>query len=750
MKIKNSIGLLLIVLSVSMNSCYDTKMEWEDPYSHPAAKDLPLPLQEAISRYDVLKAYSTTANFKLGAGIGLDMYQNNETFRNIVNANFNDITPGNEMKQSALMNSKGELDFTKVDKVVDQLKSAGMSIYGHALVWHQQQQAAYLNSLIAPTVIMPPAGSNLLSNGSFEDDFSESGWNSWGGVWEIVSEGALDGDKMLKVTAGSGTSAWSTQVRSEPVLTVVGHQYEVSFFIRSEGAGEVRLSIGSDGQMNNRWPPHKDAVDGRPNNILATSPVWQQIVFSSSTISTADPWVATGEKVQFDFDIGQIPGMIYYIDNVQIIDLDAEVDGNLFPSGGFESGDLEADGWQVKNKGAGIEITAEEARSGKFAVKMTAGANSANDWDLQLGSPAIPVTSGNQYEISFYIKSDADGRGRLSFGSSMSNNYPWISGAREFTTTTEWKRVIYSPETIGADWKATAAALTIDFDLGLNPDVTYYVDDVTVLDVTPAASKSSMFRASPTIIDKTPEEKRAILEPVFINYITDVATHFAGKVTAWDVVNEPLNDTGAVVPGEENLQSTDVFYWQYYLGKDYAVTAFKTAKAADPDAKLFINDFNLEYSLAKCDGIIEYVNYIESKGGKVDGIGTQMHLALNSNKDNIEKMFQKLGASGKLIKVTELDIKVGTTSPTLEQYALQADLYQYVVDMYMKYIPDAQRYGITVWGISDNPDEHTYWIPDDAPCLWDANYVRKHAYKGFADGLAGKDVSADFSGELVY
>jgi hypothetical protein len=70
------------------------------------------------------------------------------------------------------------------------------------------------------------------------------------------------------------------------------------------------------------------------------------------------------------------------------------------------------------------------------------------------------------------------------------------------------------------------------------------------------------------------------------------------------------------------------------------------------------------------------------------------------------------------------------------------------VDTYTKYIPVAQRYGITVWCVSDNADEHINWLPDDAPCLWDANYARKHAYKGFADGLAGKDVSADFSGEL--
>ena len=125
--------------------------------------------------------------------------------------------------------------------------------------------------------------------------------------------------------------------------------------------------------------------------------------------------------------------------------------------------------------------------------------------------------------------------------------------------------------------------------------------------------------------------------------------------------------------------------------------------------------------------------YIESKGATVDGIGTQMHIAVDSNKDNIAQMFQKLGATGKLIKVSELDIKVNTSSPTTENLAQQAEMYQY---------------GITIWGVSDNEKEHVNWIPNDAPNLWDANYARKHAYKGVADGLAGKDVSGDFTGDL--
>ena len=78
----------------------------------------------------------------------------------------------------------------------------------------------------------------------------------------------------------------------------------------------------------------------------------------------------------------------------------------------------------------------------------------------------------------------------------------------------------------------------------------------------------------------------------------------------------------------------------------------------------------------------------------------------------------------------------------------QAEMYQYVIDMYIKYIPAYKHYGITIWGVSENEKEHVNWIPNDAPNLWDANYARKHAYKGVADGLAGKDGSEDFTGDL--
>src|SRR5690606_8158974 len=115
-------------------------------------------------------------------------------------------------------------------------------------------------------------------------------------------------------------------------------------------------------------------------------------------------------------------------------------------------------------------------------------------------------------------------------------------------------------------------------------------------------------------------------------------------VNAWDVVNEPMDD-GNPYELKSALTDADItsdeFYWQDYLGKEYAVKAFNLARQyGEAEDLLFINDYNLEYNLEKCKGLIDYVSYIESQGATVDGIGTQMHISIDSDKDKIAEMFK--------------------------------------------------------------------------------------------------------------
>jgi GH35 family endo-1,4-beta-xylanase len=731
MKYKNKILLfaVLSMLILGLNSCYDEKMEWSDPYTHPESKDLPLQLQEKISRYEALNAYT---HFTLGVGIDLSLYMNDETYRNTVNANFDEITVGYDMKHGAMVSGAGALNFTKVDALIAKLKQAGLTVYGHTLTWHQNQNASYLNGLIAPEII-PSAGESQLDVAALLDG-SFTGWsrNNAGGITIVQNAGLGSSDPAIRFETTKAGNEWDTQLTSPEIPAVVDHKYSISFWTKSEDAGQWRMSFAG---MDNNYPWNGGGA------LFNTSGTWTQITYEQT---------ATAAAIKVAFDVGKVPG-VYFVDinSISVIDLDAApTEVNLVENGDFESGDF--GNWSQLNKGTGMSVTEEAKFSGSYGAKITSSATSANEWDLQLESPNVVLDKNKTYTFSFYVKSDVAGTGRISFPGDSPNQYPWMNwtgtGASGAFTTPAGVWTLISVELSGY------GTFKLSFDMGKLPNVTYYIDDVKIVEQ-PAVQSSPALRAGPTIIDKTPEEKAAIIGAALEDWISEMVGHYKNDVHAWDVVNEPMDDgkPSSLKTGVNKTLAADEFYWQDYLGKDYAVTAFNLARQyGNANDKLFINDYNLEQSLAKCDGLIEYVKYIESKGAKVDGIGTQMHLSINSSKANIEQMFQKLAQTGKLIKISELDITVGTASPTAADLAQQAEMYQYVIDMYMKYIPENQRYGATVWCVSDNADEHTNWLPDDAPCLWNADYERKHAYKGFADGLAGKDVSADFTGDLQY
>ena len=225
--------------------------------------------------------------------------------------------------------------------------------------------------------------------------------------------------------------------------------------------------------------------------------------------------------------------------------------------------------------------------------------------------------------------------------------------------------------------------------------------------------------------------------------IQTIAGHFKGKVRGWDVINEMFADgpAGAIRKNSNtgNATADNVFVWSEYLGRDFGVKAFTYAAEAHPDAKLFINDYNLEYSTAKLDSLIAYVAEIRGRGAKVDGIGTQMHVNINTNKDAIDNHFKKLAATGLLVHVSELDIGVNTNNATNIAFTAalettQAEMYNYIVTSYMSNVPRPQRYGVTIWGLLDN-QSWRHKNGADYPLLYNATGAKKKAYEGVLNAL---------------
>ena len=284
-------------------------------------------------------------------------------------------------------------------------------------------------------------------------------------------------------------------------------------------------------------------------------------------------------------------------------------------------------------------------------------------------------------------------------------------------------------------------------------------------------------------IPLTDEEKKNALTTAMGTWIDGMMEATDGYVTSWEVVNEALSGEDKGLDKEEKNEkdgkyirkerysgaAKNNFYWQDYLGDlDYVRLAVADARKSfaahngDPDKlKLFINDYNLESDWddnGKLRSLIQWIKDWEADGvTKIDGIASQMHISCyadpktqESKKNHIVKMLQLMAESGKLCKISELDMgyvdaagkDVTYDQMTEEQHKEMRDLYTFVLKKYFEIIPIDKQYGITQWCATDSP-KNSGWRAGLPTGLWDLNYLRKHTYAGFAAGLGAPEYWKD-------
>lgn len=672
----------------------------------------------SIAQYEYLNAYGNlkdylsqragiNPDFKLGVGVSASDYNKFGQVYRITNANFHQITAGNAMKYASIVGDDGSMDFSTVTAFVDAASKAGVEVYGHTLCWHEQQNVKWLNSLIADKELDIDPNEKL----EVEDAIHEFKNDAKFPFYVMGYEPQIV-DGILTVPEYPGE--WYQFFVMDGLSTVPGRTYKVTAKVKGSKAGSMNVQLGNWGatlekqmEFSDDWAECSVTIDG-----VTTESSF--VVFQPGTYDgkLEIEWVKLSHHESPAVEVESEVTFKTYTDGpFPFFAMGCEppvINGciHFVPTGDWSQFFILPGGENPLTEGDYVlylDITASKNAEG---VELTM----QNGWgdDAQNLSVPVPISAGDNVV-------------RLKFSGVTGGNYD----------------VILKPQTT---------------------DATLDVRSVKVCKVEKLNK-----------IPVTPEEKAEILTAEMERWIKGMMEATAGQVKAWDVVNEAIS--GGPWGQRYDLQhaatgsgdQSNKFYWQDYLGDNFVRIPVKFARkyfaenGGNPEElKLFINDYNLESDWddnQKLKSLIQWIEQWESDGEtKIDGIGSQMHIKcyMNpetqaSNEQHVVKMFELMAATGKLVRITELDMElcdengntVKTEDVTFEQHQAMAKFYKFVIDKYFEIVPLSQQYGICQWAQTDSP-EGSGWRPGEPIGLWDLNYSRKPAYGGFADGLAGK------------
>ena len=737
--------LLLLTASLSVSAMAQERFELGKPNDNN---------YRYLDDYQALKEYidySKYPNFKLGAGTTVNDYLNNSLVRNLTNKNFTETVAGNAMKMASCVDGNGNMNFTTVRNYVNAATSAGLNVYGHTLAWHSQQPKSWLLKLLAdkPAPELTDGDVDILTliaARNFRTSSSQGiAWQSTESTYGYTLN--FDANNGLVVhTTKICTNSWDVQfLAMTDILTTVGKTYKMTMTVKGSKAGNLHSKLGD-------W-------NGGAYADIPFTTEWRDVEIN---------YKSTMESNFFMLQCGDFVGDVY-IKSIK-----------------FEE--------QTKGK------TINEDRR---CLVAHATEKQSEVWDNQFWIVPGSFSSGASYVFTAEVRAD-----KPAYASTQIHNAPGsyvhYEALGNINFTTEWKTVTVSG-------KFSAAGQSIAFNLSeLAEENNYYFDNVSLkiggveklkngdfegsdvssfrvkenrgAPVTPTISDHISYVYVPSTVPLTQQERHDVLVEAMDKWISGMMNACAGKVKAWDLVNEAISGGGNDGQGNYTLQHSegynpngtwdvggDAFYWQDYMGDlEYVRQACRLARQYGPsDIVLFINDYNLESDWdgnKKLKSLINWIKKWEADGvTHIDGIGTQMHISYyensgtqNSKKNAITNMFSLMAATGKYVRVSEMDMgyvdangnNVATGNMTEAQHQNMADFYEWIIKEFFRLVPPEQQWGICQWCPTDSP-VNSGWRANTPVGIWDLNYYRKHVYAGFVRGLGGVVTGIDQAEETV-
>lgn len=689
-----------------------------------------------LKEYKNLKDYvdrEKYPNFKTALALGANDYLKNSTWKGLADANFDELVTGNEMKMASCVSNTGTMNFTTVKNFVNEATAAGHVIYGHTLAWHAQQPNGWLLSLMQDKPAQPIPGADTPVSQEFYNidyrvkTYQNVGWhadyNQYNYSVEFDATNGMKSTVTKKASQNYEVQYWSAS--SMPL--VKGEKYKMIMTIKGSKAGSTYLRIGDWG--------------GGPNKNFNFTTEWQDLEWEF-TNTVASP----GILLQHGSFVGDM-----YIKQIRF---------EKIVMGKTVTEDRRCIVMEVPALG-------EESSNPMFYIKPQA------------------YSKGDNYKFSALVRADkaatatSDRMGTIAFSET------WRTVTAEGTFSSDGKNVTLSLDELkeanryffdDISFKINGEERVVNGDLEGTDASSFAVSVNNSRAKAPSITENITYLLVPTPTPLTAEEKHDTLVYAMDKWIKGMMEACDGKVKAWDLVNEAISGGDNDGDGIYDLQhyegynpngtwdvGGDAFYWQDFMGDlEYVRQACRLARTYGPsDVKLFINDYNLESDWddnKKLRSLIEWIKRWEADGETyIDGIGTQMHIScsmnpstLASRRKHIRQMFELMAATGKLVRVSELDMGMDdengkglqTANITEEMHKMMADHYEYILKTYFEVVPPEQQWSICQWCATDSPS-NSGWRANTPVGLWTLDtFYRKHTYAGWARGLGADDPTA--------